>query len=336
MTRTLDRRTLITGLGLGALGVVALAAVPALSAPGESAPAASETEQGRGAEDQALVGPAGPEHLHVMSFNIRLDLSREDEAASFGLEATQPGEADHWPDRRPLVTELLRREQPTLLGVQEMKFRQLAAIEEALPGHRHVGYGRHGGSSDEHSALFYDHERLELRAWDQFWLSDTPDTIGSSTWGNEISRLVVWARLRDRTTGTELGVINTHFDHRSEPARRRSAETLVALREHPDLVGLPLVITGDFNAIAEQSETYSTLVQDGPFEDAWHSADEQLTPAWGTFPNYDEPVEGDRRIDWILTSEEVQVEQVAINTWRAADGAFPSDHTPVQVLIALP
>ena len=336
MTPTPDRRTLITGLGLGAVGVVALAAVPALSAPGEPAPDVPATDQGASTVEQTLIGRAGPHHLHVMSFNIRLDLSRADEAASFGLEATQAGEADHWPERRPLVTELLRREQPTLLGVQEAKFRQLAAIEEALPGHRYVGYGRHGGSSDEHSALFYDHDRLELLAWDQTWLSDTPELIGSASWGNEISRLVVWARLRDRATGTELGVINTHFDHRSEPSRLRSAEALIALREHPELADLPLVITGDFNAIAEQSEAYADLVEDGPYADAWHSAEQQLTPAWGTFPNYGEPVEGDRRIDWVLTSEEIEVEQAAINIWRAEDGAFPSDHTPVQVLIALP
>lgn len=336
MTSTPDRRAVLTGLGLGAVGLMALAAVPALSAAGDPAPTAPEPSDAEGAEERALIGRADPEHLHVMSFNIRVDLSIADEAAAFELDATQAGEPDHWPDRRSLVTELLRREQPTLLGVQEAKFRQLAAIEEALPGHRHVGYGRHGGSRDEHSALFYDHERLELLAWDQFWLSDTPEVTGSASWGNEISRLVVWARLRDRSTGSEIGAINTHFDHRSEPARRRSAEVLAELTTHDELTGLPLIVTGDFNAVAGESEAYTTLVEDGPFRDVWESAQEQLTPAWGTFPDYGEPVEGERRIDWVLTSEQIEVRQAGINIWRDGDGAFPSDHTPVQALIALP
>ena len=81
MTPTPDRRTLITGLGLGAVGVVALAAVPALSAPGEPAPDVPATDRGASTVEQTLIGRAGPHHLHVMSFNIRLDLSRADEAA---------------------------------------------------------------------------------------------------------------------------------------------------------------------------------------------------------------------------------------------------------------
>ena len=342
MARTLDRRTLFTGLGVGALGVVAVAAVPALSAP--ETPASDEpapgspvpTENSPDPTGEApLIGRAGAEHVHVMSFNIRLDLSTTAAAAAFGLTATEPGDADHWPDRRPLVSELLRREQPTVLGVQEATFPQLAALREALPRHRYVGHGRSGGSQDEHSALFYDADRFELLAWDQFWLSDTPDVIGSSTWGNEISRVVVWARLRDRGTGTEFAALNTHFDHRSETARLRSAEAIVDLLAHGDLEGLPLVVTGDFNAVAGDSGAYSTLVADGPLRDTWGTAEERLTPAWGTFPNYADPVEGGERIDWVLTTEGFAVHRAAINIWRHEDGAFPSDHVPVQALLSL-
>src|SRR5699024_11232179 len=44
-----------------------------------------------------LIGPARQDHLHVMTFNLRYDNS----------SATAAGEADHWPERRPLMIDLL-------------------------------------------------------------------------------------------------------------------------------------------------------------------------------------------------------------------------------------
>lgn len=318
MTSPLDRRTVLTSLGATA-GGAALAAVaaPALAAP---------TEGGTGKRDHRLIGRATRDRLHVMAFNIRLDRSTE----------TRTGDPDHWPDRRPILVDLLEREQPTLLGVQEAKYAQLSAVEEALPDHRFVGYGRQGGSKDEYSAIFYDAERLEVLAWDQFWLSDTPLVIGSATWGNTVTRVMVWARLRDRRTGTEFAMINTHFDHRSEPARIRSAQAMIDLFQGGELDDLPTLVTGDFNSTAHDSGAYTTLVTDGPTVDTWDVAREQLTPAWGTFPAYKDPVEGGKRIDWVLSTEDVITHQAGINVSRTGSGAYPSDHVPVQALVSLP
>lgn len=319
MSTTPNRRAVMTGLGTAALSGAALAATaaPALAAPG------AETVTGK-----ALIGRAKHGRLHVMSFNIRLDRSLDE-------DPTQPGEDDHWPERAPILTQLLQREQPTILGIQEGKHQQLSAIEEALPGHRMVGYGRQGGSADEYSAIFYDPERLEVLAWDQFWLSDTPDLIGSATWGNTVTRIVVWARMRDRRTGAELAAINTHFDHESEPARIRSASAMIDLFAGGELDGLPTIVTGDFNSAAHSSGAYTTLVEEGPMEDTWDAAAEQLTPAWGTFPGYEDPVEGGDRIDWVLVTPGIAVHEAAIDVSRSREGRYPSDHAPVQALLSI-
>lgn len=274
----------------------------------------------------ALIGPTTPEQLHVMSMNIRCDLSG-------GVGGTQPGEADHWPERRPWLIDLLGRERPTVLGVQEALFGQLSAIEEALPGHRRVGYGREGGSHGEHAAIFYDAERFEMLSWDQFWLSETPEVIGSTTWGHTVTRIVVRAQLRDLATGREFTVLNTHFDHESETARRRSARALTELVTGSSV---PVIVTGDFNAAAHASDAYTALVTEGPTVDAWDTAQARLTPAWGTFPDYRAPIEDGERIDWILTSEDVTTVRAAINVSRGDEGRFPSDHAAVQALIELP
>ncbi|CAM4119273.1 endonuclease/exonuclease/phosphatase family protein [Helcobacillus massiliensis] len=314
MSQPLARRSMIVGVTTAAATALGAAATTgALAAP---APA-----RGR-----ALIGRAKKHQLHVMTFNIRLERAND----------TKPGEADHWPDRRTTLIELLKREQPTILGVQEAKYGQLSAVEEALPRHRMIGYGRKGGSKDEYSAIFYDSSRLEVLAWDQFWLSDTPTVIGSATWGNTVTRIVVHARLRDLATGTEFAMINTHFDHESEPARIKSAQAMIDLFQGGQLDGLPTLVTGDFNSHAEDSGAYTTLVTDGPTEDTWLTAQQQLTPAYGTFPNYKEPVDGGPRIDWVLATPDITVRAAAINTSRAKDGRWPSDHVPVQALVELP
>jgi endonuclease/exonuclease/phosphatase family metal-dependent hydrolase len=262
--------------------------------------------------------------LHVMTFNIRYD-----------RPASRPGDVDYWPDRIAPLQDLLRREVPSVLGVQEALHHQLAAIEAALPPrYRRIGSGREGGSRGEYAAIFYDARRLQLIEWDQFWLSDTPKLIGSSSWGNGVTRIATWGRFLDTATGGELLLVNTHFDHESDNARIRSAAAVL------DLVRcfeprLPAIVMGDFNSDAGSSSAYRDFLRSGELGDAWRLADERVTADVGTFTRYGRPVEGGRRIDWILTSPDVLVRQAAVNT-STLEGRHASDHAPVQILVDLP
>jgi endonuclease/exonuclease/phosphatase family metal-dependent hydrolase len=258
-----------------------------------------------------------------MSFNIRYD--REGQ--------TQPGQPDYWPEREPLLREFVELEKPTILGIQEAEWNQLPAVEAGLGQHyRMLGYGRDGGSGGEYSSIFYDARRLEALWWDQYWLSDTPDVIGSRTWGNTVTRIVTWVRFRDRATDKEFLHINSHFDHQSENARVRSAQVV---RDQAAASDLPVIFTADVNAAAEATAPYDVLVTRGAMQDTWLAADKRLTPRVGTFPNYGTPDPAGTRIDWILTSREFEVRAAAINTWTKK-GRWPSDHTPVQALLRLP
>lgn len=269
-----------------------------------------------------MFGPADRRHLHVMTFNIRLAHGH-----------TRSGEPDHWPDRAPLVATLLRAEQPTLLGIQEGTFPQLPVIASALPGHGMVGYGRDGGSAGEHAAIFFDAARLRLLEWDQLWLSDTPRLVGSCTWGNRVTRILTWARFRDRATNTDFVHVNTHFDHESEQARVRSAEMLADLVAGDQFADVPVIVTGDFNAPVG-SPSWHALVTRGPLADLWETADQRVTPAWGSFPGYGERVEDGERIDWMLASPGVRAEMIGIGAVPVGEPA-PSDHAPIQALIRL-
>ncbi len=307
-----SRRTALAGLGVAAAGAAfsGVGAAPAAAAP--SSPAR------RG----AMIGRITGKRLHLMSFNIRYD-----------SDGTLPGDPDYWPARQPLLRDLLSLEKPTVLGIQEALHSQLDTVAEGLGSdYAVVGYGREGGSSGEYSAIFYDSSRLKLIEWDQTWLSGTPQTIGSATWGNQVTRILVWARFLDTVTGKVFIHINTHFDHESEPARGKSAEAVVAVAER--FAGLPVIVTGDFNAAAGDSGAYSILTAAGALSDSWEASQRFASRAWGTFPGYGDPVDGGERIDWILTSPGMKVHRTGINVWTSR-GRYPSDHAPVQVVLSL-
>ncbi|MCR2763618.1 endonuclease/exonuclease/phosphatase family protein [Microbacterium sp. zg.B48] len=269
----------------------------------------------------AIIGTVAPPELHIMTFNIRRRMD--------GL-ARRP--ADRWRTRRPLVQELLRSEQPTLVGVQEALPDQADGISDALGDrYRFIGYGRRIGRRGEACPLYFDASRLELLDWEQRALSDSPAVAGSRSWGNLIPRVIVSATFRDRATGTDVFVANTHLDPFSQPSRVRAAREI---RRIVATQPLPAVVTGDLNA-GPQSPTVGELLAHGTLTDAWRAAHTRLTPEWGTFPDYRSPRLRGGRIDWIAVTPTVRVSRAAVNA-RRVRGSWASDHLPVQAVVTIP
>jgi endonuclease/exonuclease/phosphatase family metal-dependent hydrolase len=265
-----------------------------------------------------IVGPVGPPDLHVMTFNIRRRMPHL-------LRRQQ----DWWEHRRPLVQQLLETERPSILGVQEALPDQAGFVRHALgETYRSIGYGRNANKRGEGCPMFYDRERLELIDWAQTALSDTPSIPGSTTWGNPTPRVVVAATFRDRSTGIRFRALNTHFDQFSRRSRMRSADEILRLVAQSPL---PAFVTGDFN-VDDQSEPHNRITSTGALVDSWQVSRDRLTEAWGSFPNYRDPVLERKRIDWILVSPSIEVVASAINTTRY-QGRWPSDHAPVQAVL---
>jgi endonuclease/exonuclease/phosphatase family metal-dependent hydrolase len=251
--------------------------------------------------------------LRVMTFNLR-------------YAHREP--PNLWPDRRPVVRAVVERHAADLIGTQEGEFHQLVEMASDLPAYRWIGLGREGGSHGEFMAIFYRRERFVPLEYDHFWLSDTPDRMGSRTWGNRDPRMVTWVRFDDLVRGREFVLLNTHLDHRVQESRERSAALILdrAATLHPEL---PLIATGDYNAPAGSNPVYDMLVGDGPFSDVWRALG-LSEPPLGTYHAFDGlDTDGERgRIDWVLTRGAFRPLGAEVIT-DSCDGQYPSDHFPV-------
>jgi endonuclease/exonuclease/phosphatase family metal-dependent hydrolase len=265
--------------------------------------------------------PAGAEAtapLRVMTFNIRYD---------------NPGDGvNAWPNRKDWVASLIRYHGADVIGVQEALLHQLTDLDARLPGFARVGVGRSDGiSKGEFSAILYRTDRLSLKDSGTFWLSPTPSVPGSKGWDTAIERVATWAHFADRRTGCEWLQLNTHFDHIGEVARQESAR-LIRRQLRALANGLPVVMTGDLNTEPTHApyKILTTEVLEGavaPLTDAYVSSrtgNYGPSATWNAF----KAIEPNRRIDYILVSQPVVVEQHAIlpDMW---EGRFPSDHLPV-------
>jgi len=246
---------------------------------------------------------------------------------TFNLRYASTNVPNAWTDRRPVMRDCLSKLAPDLIGTQEGLYQQLKDIEADLPGYAWLGTGRDGGSRGEFMAIFYRKERFDPIEYDHFWLSDTPNVIGSSTWGHSNRRMVTWIRFRDRANGREFYFWNTHLDHQVQPAREKAA-TLIRERVQALKTQLPLLLVGDFNAAAGQNKAYEILTQEEFFIDSWPNARERRNEGISTFHDFKGPRAGPR-IDWILLrgggfeTEAIEIATCSRNT------QFPSDHFPV-------
>ncbi|QDV32796.1 endonuclease/exonuclease/phosphatase family protein [Tautonia plasticadhaerens] len=264
--------------------------------------------------------------LRVMSFNIRYGTADDGENA--------------WPNRKDFLVETIRGVDPDLLGTQETLGFQRDDLARALPEYTVLAAGRDDGKeSGEMMALFYRTDRFEELRSGHFWLSETPDEVGSKSWDSSLPRMVTWAELRDRKAGPgspPIAVFNTHFDHRGPQARLESARLI--RRKVAELApNSRVVVTGDFNA-GEGSDPYEALfdpeAEAPPLVDSYRVAHPEPSPEGeGTFSNFRAGATTGPRIDWIACSPDWEVKRADIVP-DSRDGRTPSDHLPVTAILA--
>jgi len=262
--------------------------------------------------------------VRVMSFNIRYGTANDGE--------------NHWEKRQEFLVETILAFDPDLLGTQETLGFQRDYLAEKLRAYEVLGVGRNDGREEgEMMALYFKKDRFQKLDGGHFWLSETPERVGSKSWDSSLPRMVTWVKLKDlrKSTAPPLAFFNTHFDHQGATARLESARLL---RRQVETIGrdCSTIITGDFNT-PESSDPYQALFQpidgkESPVVDVYRLAHPTRAAAEGTFSGFRSDAIGGPRIDWIGASRDWQVLQAEIDR-TVREGRTPSDHFPVTAVL---
>jgi endonuclease/exonuclease/phosphatase family metal-dependent hydrolase len=260
---------------------------------------------------------ASTDTLKIMSWNIRI------------LTATDTG-LIYWNNRKNEVAALVKRYQPDILGVQEIRNnRQQKELLQRLSDYASISYGRdnYNGTRGERLAILYNKKRFSHSEKGFFFLSETPEKV-STGWDAVYNRICVWCKLTDNATNKTFYVFNTHFDHVGKIAREKSAK-LITEKINEIAGNFPVVLTGDFNATPADKNFYSNLKK--TFIDSRESSRNEPVGTTGTFngwnfskSDFSESV----RIDYIFVNKMKVLNYSTINDKTNA-GIYPSDHFPV-------
>lgn len=258
--------------------------------------------------------------LNIMSFNIRMNY--------------QDDGVNNWEHRRIYMTDLIKRHQPDLLGIQEAYYSQYADMKNLLFDYSSFGpiEGRQGAES---VAVFYRKNQLTCLDSGTFWLSETPD-IQSTGWDADLRRTVTWGAFHIKSNGQQVYLFVTHFDHKEKKAIEESAKLL--LHRVREIAGdNQAFITGDFN-FKEESPYYKILTTKHevaqPFYDTGKLTKQYVGPAW-TLHNFGlMPIEKRPKIDYIFTNKKVQVIRFK-NIDEHWGDVYPSDHNPQMATVKI-
>lgn len=255
-----------------------------------------------------------------MTFNVRYD---------------NPDDClNNWQYRRERVANAIRFYDADIVGTQEVLHNQMQDLEQLLAEYADVGVGREDGKQKgEYSAVWYKKNRFVLLDSGNFWLSENPDVAGSKGWDGACERMASWAKLEDKASGKSFFVLNTHLDHVGVEARREGV-TLILNKINELSDGLPVIVTGDFNAEPQSDVIRHVTDASNP----QHLTDTRLVspivygPKWSFHDFGKIPYEKRPLIDYIFVRNGLNVLRYGVLA-EMENGEFLSDHAPVLVTV---
>lgn len=249
--------------------------------------------------------------IDIISYNIRYD---------------NPDDApNNWDNRKDFLISQLNFYNPDVFGIQEGLIHQVKEMDKGLEDYAYLGVGRdYGDERGEHTAIFYNTERVELLEEATFWLSLTPEKP-SKGWDAALPRTCTYGIFQNKRDGKKFMLFNTHFDHVGVKARTESSKLILEKIKELNTEDYPVVVTGDFNLESDSPGVQVILTE---MADTHIAAGKNAFGPEGTFNGFEfnEPVE--RRIDYIFVSDEFEVLKSAILS-DSKDTRYPSDHLPV-------
>ena len=252
--------------------------------------------------------------LSVISFNIRV----------MGNVVSEIFDDYSWSRRRSATPAMIKDYCPDIFGVQEALSDQLTYVGENLPNYSYVGVGREDGKQDgETMAIFYNTSKIELLEWGTYWLSETPEVVGSKGWDAGYIRTMTWAKMEMKYSGKKFFYVNTHLDSDGALARKNGLKLILDKIAEKNIDNLPVVLTGDFNIIP--TDSVLEVLVDAEMLDARTTA--AKTDNLATFNGFGD--EEERVIDYIYYRGFSSCPEYETIVKQYANVQYISDHYPI-------
>lgn len=275
----------------------------------------------------------------IASFTLTTANAQTLRCATFNIRYANGdrGTRNDWKLRRDSLARFVRAADISVCGMQEVLEEQWTDLQQRLPEYEFVGVGRDDGKRrGEYAPVVFRRDEWRAIRSGTFWLSPTPDEVGSKGWDAALPRIATWALLEHRTQHTQMIFVSTHFDHVGQQARVESGKLI--LRRVREIAGeLPLVLTGDFN-VGMESPVYHSITHDPdyPLLDSYMMG----APHKGvnyTFQGFArKPIERCDKIDFVFVSPNIGVVATEIPAEsRESEALVMSDHNPIITTIRL-
>ena len=244
--------------------------------------------------------------LKVCSFNSRCDVAND------GI--------NNFECRKGKILEFINRENPDIIGFQEITPTMREWYVENLNDYYTVGSGRNADFSGEAPLIAFKKRDMQLLSCETVMLSSSPEIFGTKYEGSDQSacpRAYCRALLKHKDIEKPFYVYNVHTDHVGAMARSLASMQLVQDISTKD--GL-FFMTGDFNAEPDSAEI--KLITDCSFISDVTKDIGATFHAYGQLKN---PI----KIDYVFTNKSLTATEVYKVKDEPKDGVYISDHNPV-------
>lgn len=256
------------------------------------------------------------QEFKVMSYNIRCGQCDNNTPNS-------------WTNRKDLVLNVIKMDNPDLIGFQEMITEQRDWLLTQMPEYAVYGSGREADREGEGCYIFYKRALFSIDSTTSAtkWYSTTPDVAGSGDMGDLYKRIITYAHLKMVTSGDKFYFFNTHLTYLPE-IQVAHISLLNRIIKETIQNDEPFFLSGDFNA-DENSDAIKLLTRDfesKPLIDSYreiHPAEEL-----STFNFFTGEKDG-KKIDYIFIDGSAFKTIEAECTTTIVEGKYPSDHYPM-------
>lgn len=265
--------------------------------------------------------------LTMFSPTVIAQTSLELSISTFNIRYDNPADPLVWGDRKDEVAKAITYFD--IIGLQEALPNQIEDIKTSLPWMSIYSETRNGNGVGEACPILWQTKHFDLLHSETRWLSESWTDTASIGWDAAMPRIASIVSLHHKETGKIIRVINSHWSHVGEEARKASASLIRSW----SMMGVAdvVIVLGDFNAEPKSEEIEFLLSTN--LKDSYKVAKNRCRKKFGTYTGFDPAGYAGPRIDYILVDG-------ADVSWICADeyikyGFYISDHLPVHAFISL-